>query len=138
MQILGSGGPAINPDRASAGYLLWAGDQAKMLVDAGGGVYFRFGQSQAKLSDLALVGISHLHPDHVSDLPALLWVSQQTRQEPLPIVGPSGNAIAPEFATFLSRLFDEKTGAFQVLGTTLRGAQATRAQASASRSASSM
>ena len=36
-----------------------------------------------------------------------------------PIVGPSGNDAAPDFATFLSRLFDEKTGAFQVLGPVL-------------------
>src|SRR5260221_12241731 len=94
VQILGSGGPAINRERASASYLLWVGGQAKMLVDMGGGTYLRFGQSQAKLSDLALVGISHLHPDHVSDLPALLWLSHQLRKEPLPIVGPSGNSVA--------------------------------------------
>jgi ribonuclease BN (tRNA processing enzyme) len=96
-----------------------------MLIDAGGGAYLRFGQSGAKLTDLALVAISHLHPDHVSDLPALLWMSRipidlggQPRNEPLPIVGPSGNDVAPDFATFVARLF-EKGGAFQVLGTTL-------------------
>ncbi|HEY6255264.1 MAG TPA: MBL fold metallo-hydrolase [Xanthobacteraceae bacterium] len=129
VQILGSGGPAINRDRASAGYLLWIDGQAKMLVDMGGGAYLRFGQSQAKLSDLALVAISHLHPDHVSDLPALLWLSQQQRAAPLPIVGPSGNSVAgpagndvaPDFRTFLARLFDDKNGAFQVLGGTLGG-----------------
>jgi len=112
VQILGSGGPAINPERASSGYLLWAGGQAKMLVDMGGGAYLRFGQSRAKTSDLALVAISHLHPDHVSDLPAFLWLSRQIRSEPLPIVGPSagkgvagpaGNDLAPDFPTFLAR-----------------------------------
>ncbi len=130
VQILGSGGPAINRERASTSYLLWAGGQAKMLIDIGGGTYMRFGQSQAKLSDLALVAISHLHPDHVSDLPALLWVSQQVRTEPLPIVGPSagkgvagpaGNDVAPDFPTFLSRLFDDKNGAFPAMGGTLGG-----------------
>src|SRR5258708_33453102 len=94
VQILGSGGPAINRERASASYLLWVGGQARMLVDMGGGTYLRFGQSQAKLSDLAMVAISHLHPDHVSDLPALLWLSHQLRKEPLPIVGPSANSVA--------------------------------------------
>jgi ribonuclease BN (tRNA processing enzyme) len=116
VQILGSGGPALNRERASASYLLWIGGQAKMLIDMGGGTYLRFAQSRAKLSDLALVGISHLHPDHVSDLPALMWLSRQARTEPLPIVGPSGNDVAPDFPTFLARLFDEKNGAFQVLG----------------------
>jgi len=125
VQILGSGGPALNPERASTSYLLWVGGQARMLVDMGGGAYLRFGQSRAKTSDLALVAISHLHPDHVSDLPAFLWLSHTVRTEPLPIVGPSagrgaagpaGNDVAPDFQTFLSRLFDEKSCAFQVLG----------------------
>jgi ribonuclease BN (tRNA processing enzyme) len=128
LQILGSGGPAINSERASTSYLLWIDGKARMLVDMGGGAYLRFGQSGAKLSDLALIAISHLHPDHVSDLPALLWLSHQVRKEPLPIVGPSagtgisgpaGNDVAPDFPTFLARMFDEKNGAFQVMGATL-------------------
>src|SRR6266481_9926934 len=119
VQILGSGGPAINPERASAGYLLWVGAQAKLLFDIGGGSYIRFGPSRAKLADLAMVGISHLHPDHTSDLAALMWGSNRIRSEPLPIVGPSGNDVAPDFATFLGRMFDAKTGAYQVLGSTL-------------------
>jgi len=126
VQILGSGGPRVNPDRASSSYVLWIGALAKILVDMGGGGFRRFGQAQAKLSDLSLVAISHLHPDHVSDLPALLWLSHQARKDPLPIAGPSGNEVAPSFSTFLSRLFDEKTGAFQVLGPTLGATQGER------------
>src|SRR5690348_12691474 len=80
VQVLGSGGPWIKADRASTSYLVWVDEQAKILVDMGGGAFLRFGQSQAKLSDLAMLAISHLHPDHVSDLPALLWLSQQSRQ----------------------------------------------------------
>jgi ribonuclease BN (tRNA processing enzyme) len=132
LQILGSGGPAINRERASTSYLLWIDGKARMLVDMGGGAYLRFGESGAKLSDLALIAISHLHPDHVSDLPALLWLSHQVRKEPLPIVGPSagtgisgpaGNDVAPDFATFLTRMFDEKNGAFQVMGAALGAAK---------------
>lgn len=123
VQILGSGGPAINPFRSSSSYLLWGDAQARILVDMGGGTFHRFGQAQAKLSDLAMVAVSHLHPDHVSDLPALLWLSHQARKDPLPIVGPSGNDVTPSFPTFLSRLFDEKTGAFQLLGPTLGAPQ---------------
>ena len=119
VQILGSGGPASSPERASASYLLWLGAQAKVLVDIGGGAYLRFGQSHAKLADLAMIAISHLHPDHVSDLPALLWVNSQRREAALPITGPSGNEVAPDFATFLARLFDAKSGAYQVLGSVL-------------------
>jgi ribonuclease BN (tRNA processing enzyme) len=119
VQILGSGGPQIKPDRASASYLLWIDDKARVLIDMGGGAFFRFGQAQAKFTDLAMMGVSHLHPDHISDLPALLWGGRMVRKEALPIVGPSGNNAAPPFPTFLSRLFDERSGAFEVLGSTL-------------------
>jgi len=119
VQILGSGGPNLNAERASASYLLRVGNQAKVLVDIGGGTHLRFAQSGAKLEDLAMVGISHLHPDHVSDLPALFWTNIPARKDTLPIVGPSGNDVAPDFAVFLSRLFDPKTGAFEVLGPVL-------------------
>jgi ribonuclease BN (tRNA processing enzyme) len=122
VQVLGSGGPQIKPDRASSSYLLWVDDKAKVLIDMGGGAFFRFGQARAKFTDLAMMGVSHLHPDHISDLPALLWGGRMVRKEPLPIVGPSGNDAAPPFPTFLSRLFDDKSGAFEVLGSTL-GAQ---------------
>src|SRR5260370_6902018 len=70
VQILGSGGPAINRERASASYLLWVGGQAKMLVDMGGGTYLRFGQSGANLAPPPLVLLTHLHPDPPSHLPA--------------------------------------------------------------------
>src|SRR5262245_10026216 len=123
VQILGSGGPAFNAERASASYLLWVGARAKLLFDIGGGAHLRFSQTGAKLNDLVMVGISHLHPDHTSDLPALMWASNRVRSAPLPMVGPSGNNVAPDFKVFLARLFDEKTGAFQVLGSTLGAEQ---------------
>ena len=62
-----------------------------------------------------------LHPDHVSDLPALLWTSQNLRTAPLPISGPSGNDVVPGFPVFSSRLFDEKVGAFPMLGSIISG-----------------
>ena len=119
VQILGSGGPAVNKDRASSSYLLWIDGRSRMVVDMGGGVFLRFGQAEAKLADISLAAMSHYHPDHVSDLPALLWLSTNTRKEPLPLVGPSGNALVPGTNEFLARLFDAKTGAFQVLGTSM-------------------
>ena len=121
VQVLGSGGPRISPSRSSTSYLLWVDDKARILVDMGGGALIRFGQSQAKINDVSLVAVSHLHPDHIADLPAFLWLSHEVRKEPLQIVGPSGNDAAPDFSTFLTRLFDEKNGAFPVLGATLGG-----------------
>jgi ribonuclease BN (tRNA processing enzyme) len=71
------------------------------------------------LADLSLLAISHLHPDHVADLPALLWLSEAARQQPLRIAGPSGAGIFPGFDAFIARLFDQKSGAFPILSGTL-------------------
>ena len=115
VQVLGSGAPGFVKDRANTSYLLWVGNQAKILVDAGGGAYVRFGQAQAKFSDLSMILVSHLHPDHSSDLPGVLWSGRNTRNDTLPIVGPSGNEAAPAFNDFLTRSFDPKSGAWMVL-----------------------
>ena len=116
VQVLGSNGPALNRDRASASYLLWVGSQAKIVVDLGGGAHLRYAQSQAKFADLSLIAVSHLHPDHISDLPSFLWSTRNSRGGALAIAGPSGNDLAPGFSAFLDKLFDPRTGAFQVLG----------------------
>jgi ribonuclease BN (tRNA processing enzyme) len=120
IQILGSGGPRMNRERASASYLVWIDGRSTVLVDAGGGAFLRFGQAGARMEDLSLIAISHLHPDHVSDLSALLW-GDMTRKAPLAVAGPSGNDGVPGFSTFLATLFDPASGAFRVLGGTLRG-----------------
>lgn len=117
VEVLGSGAPGFVKDRANTSYLLWVGNQAKIMMDTGGGSYGRFAQSGAKFPDLSTILISHLHPDHVSDLPAVLWSGRQTRSDVLPVYGPTGDEAAPKFTDFLSREFDPKSGAFQVLGT---------------------
>jgi ribonuclease BN (tRNA processing enzyme) len=122
VQVLGSGDPFVNPHRASSSYILWLGGRNRILVDAGGGAFLRFGQAEARLADLSLILISHLHPDHVSDLPALLWLSNLARKDSLPIIGPDANDAVPSISTFLRRLFDPQQGAFPMLGGTLRGA----------------
>jgi ribonuclease BN (tRNA processing enzyme) len=108
VQVLGSGAPGFVKDRANTSYLLWVGNQ-------GGGAYVRFGQAQAKFSDLSMILVSHLHPDHSSDLPGVLWSGRNTRNDMLPIAGPSGNDAAPAFNDFLTRLFDPKSGSWEVL-----------------------
>ncbi len=124
VQVLGSGAPGFVRDRANTSYLLWVGNQAKILLDAGGGAYVRFGQSGAKFSDLSMILVSHLHPDHVSDLPGVLWSGRNQRQDTLPIVGPSGDEAAPSFSVFLDRLFDPRNGAFEVLSSVMPNSKA--------------
>ena len=122
VQVLGSGGPRVNAMRASSSYLVWVNGQGRVLVDAGGGAFLRFGQAGGRLEELSLLALSHLHPDHSSDLPALLWLSNLARKQTLPVAGPSGTDAVPDLQRFLYRLFDDKNGAFQLLGGTLRGA----------------
>ncbi len=119
VQVLGSGGPNAGGTRASTGYLVWRGGRAVVMVDAGGGTFLRFGEAGARLQDLSLLAISHLHPDHVSDLPALLWLSELARQQPLKIAGPTGAGAFPSIDAFIRRLFDTSSGAFPILGGTL-------------------
>ncbi len=122
VQVLGSGGPDSNDARASSGYLLWLDGEARLLVDAGGGVFLRFGEAKAKFESLDAVAITHLHADHVSDLPALLKSGFfGDRQRPLPIIGPSGGSVFPGMKEFTRALFDPKRGAFRYLSGYLDG-----------------
>jgi len=68
VQVLGSGGPIADDARASAGYLVWHDARARALVDVGGGVFLRFGESGARLADLRVIALTHLHTDHSADL----------------------------------------------------------------------
>ncbi|MBN8426525.1 MAG: MBL fold metallo-hydrolase [Xanthomonadales bacterium] len=116
LQVLGSGGPIPLPGRASAGYLLWIGGKARVLIDAGGGVFLRFGEAGANLADLDAVLITHLHTDHVADLVALLKSGYFTdRDRALTIFGPNGNERFPGMREFLDAHFDADKGSYRYL-----------------------
>ena len=55
LQVLGSGGPELNDDRASSSYLIWHKNKAKVLIDAGPGSSVNFGAAQADFADLKVV-----------------------------------------------------------------------------------
>ncbi|MFX1296451.1 MAG: MBL fold metallo-hydrolase [Promethearchaeota archaeon] len=92
LQILGSGGPFAGDKRASSGYLVWFNGRPQVMIDAGGGTYLRMQQAGARIDDIKLIAISHFHPDHSSELPALLWSDYYSdRKVPLVVTGPSGS-----------------------------------------------
>lgn len=109
LQILGSGGP-VGAGRASAGYLVWVDGVSRVMVDAGGGTFVRFHQAGATLADLDVLALSHFHPDHVSDLAALLW----PRGGEQLVAGPSGSPAFPSVEDFLDGLFGPD-GVFRIL-----------------------
>ncbi len=91
LQILGSGGPAAGDGRASTGYLVWLNGNPVVMIDAGGGTYLRLQQAGVHMRDIEFLGISHFHPDHASELPALLWSDIfSSRPAPLNVSGPAG------------------------------------------------
>ena len=110
LQILGSGGPGASAGRASAGYLVWIDGAGRILVDAGGGIKQRFHASGADLGDLALLALSHFHPDHAAEVPALLWPGGAA----LRVAGPSGSEVFPSLDDWLGGLFGPG-GVFRVL-----------------------
>ena len=114
IEILGSGGPEID-GRASASYLLWIDGKARLLVDSGSGSMLRFEQSGAKLEDLEAIVLTHLHIDHVVDLPSYIKAGYFTpRNRTLPILGPVGNQYFPSTNEFIETLFGKK-GAYRYM-----------------------
>jgi ribonuclease BN (tRNA processing enzyme) len=100
LQVLGSGGP-FGAGRASSGYLIWIDGVARIMVDAGGGTFTRFHEAGARIDDLELLALSHFHPDHSSEVPALLWV--QTTD--VTVSGPTGSDGYPSADEYVSGLF---------------------------------
>lgn len=127
LQVLGSGGPEITDKRASSAYLVWQDGRARILVDMGPGSMLRYEQSGARVEDLDVVLLTHLHVDHSADLPALIKASFFTdRARDLPIYGPTGNALMPDTAAFVRALFAQPAGAYRYLGAYLTGDEAFR------------
>lgn len=110
IQVLGSGGPKANDGRASSGYLVWSDGRARILVDMGPGSMLRYEESGAKIEELNVVLLTHLHVDHSADLPALIKASYFTdRTKDLPVYGPTGNSVMPDTTSFVQALFNDQS-----------------------------
>jgi len=107
VQVLGSGGP-FGAGRASAGYLIWIDGNSHLMIDAGGGTFSNFAKTGASITDLSTVAISHFHPDHSAELPALLW----PRSGSIRLIGPTGTSAYPSASEYADGLFGD-TGVFR-------------------------
>jgi len=122
LQILGSGGPIADDGRASSGYVVWVDGQSRVLIDAGGGTFLRFGESGADFTQLEFVGLSHFHTDHSADFPALLKSGNfSPRERPLPVAGPGAGGPFPGLVSYLTSLLDPDSGAYGYLSGYLDG-----------------
>jgi ribonuclease BN (tRNA processing enzyme) len=109
VQILGSGGPGPSAGRASSGYVVWIDGVGRIMVDAGSGTKDQFHTAGASLEDIELLALSHFHPDHSAELPAILWPARSQGR----LSGPTGADGFPSVSDFLERLFGQN-GAFPV------------------------
>lgn len=129
LQVLGSGGPTPDVGRASSGYLVWVDGKARLMVDAGSGTFTRFAEAGARIEDLDLIAITHLHTDHAGALAGLVKGGYfSDRERPLKISGPDeagrGGRAFPALNDHVDALFNARTGAFRYLSDFLDGGDA--------------
>ncbi|MBW2976495.1 ribonuclease Z [Candidatus Woesearchaeota archaeon] len=89
--VLGSGTAAPRLRRNMSGYLLEAGAK-KILFDSGAGTIRQLLKLKINLLDIGNIFYTHLHNDHINDLPAIIWSNNYGtfRKKPLNIYGPAG------------------------------------------------
>jgi ribonuclease BN (tRNA processing enzyme) len=99
--VLGSGTRVLLRERSMSGYAVYRPDFF-VLLDCGDGAIRRALEAGLPILHVDAVLFSHLHLDHVADLPALLWAldgeGRQRADRPLRLFGPPG------FGNFFARL----------------------------------
>lgn len=119
--VLGSGGPGA-AGRAASSYLVFVDGVGRVLVDAGPGSFARMGEAKASLTNTDLVLLTHLHIDHVGELPGLFKARAVSGSGPIVfnVWGPGGSpgqgqdAYFPSTREFMQLVFGPK-GAFAYL-----------------------
>jgi ribonuclease Z len=90
--LLGTGvGPVVNLQQYGASTVVEAGGQ-RLLFDCGRGATFRLTQAGIPIGSISRVFLTHLHSDHVIQLPDLLLVGWAVGRRALPLTvwGPVG------------------------------------------------
>src|SRR6476469_7195265 len=91
--ILGSGDPFVKASQSSASVLVEVGNDEHdfFFFDLGSGSLANFTGLHLPVTDTTKVFLSHLHADHVGDMPTLLWsLAKSGRRDPVEVWGPAG------------------------------------------------
>ncbi|MEM8919195.1 MAG: MBL fold metallo-hydrolase [Pseudomonadota bacterium] len=116
VQTLGSGGPIADDHRAGSSNTVWLDGKARLLIDAGAGVFARYAEAGIDFRDHSAVLLTHLHGDHAAGIPSLLNLgSFSRRKEGLSVFGPTGNNLFPSTTEFFDALIGKESGAFRYL-----------------------
>lgn len=122
VQVLGSGGPIAEGERAGTSYLYYVDGVPRVLVDSGPGSFLRFAEAGATVASLQAIAISHFHADHSVDLAGILNSgSFEELGDKLLLIGPDGKDRFPGTQAFLSALLSKESGAWRYLGGFLDG-----------------
>ncbi len=104
---VGTGTVAPSASRTGPAHWVERGD-VRLLMDCGAGVIHRLAHFHLPWERVSHVALTHFHPDHYGELPALLFALRHAtkRVEPLVIVGPPGTvrlvkALAEGFGAWL-------------------------------------
>lgn len=125
VMVLGSGGPQIQTSgRASAGYLVFADGQPVVVMDLGSGTFKSLAMSGAHIGQLNTVLLSHMHIDHVSEVPGVIkgiyfdgQLQGLRHTAPIQIYGPEGDTSGnfPSTSEYIDAMFAQDTGDFRYL-----------------------
>ena len=91
--ILGSGDPFVKSGQASASVLIEVGNEEHdfFFFDLGSGALAHFNGLKLPVTSTTKVFLTHLHADHVGDMPTLVWsLAKSGRQAPVEVWGPVG------------------------------------------------
>ena len=91
--ILGSGDPFVRPSQGSASVLIEVGNPERdmFFFDLGSGALKNFTGLHLPVTETTKVFLSHLHADHVGDMPTLLYsLAKAGRRDPVEVWGPAG------------------------------------------------
>lgn len=90
--ILGCGGPFTTKSQTSASILIEVGNPEGdfFFFDLGSGSLANFNGLGLPITSTTKVFLSHLHADHVGDMPTLLWsLAKSGRRDPVEVWGPA-------------------------------------------------
>ena len=91
--ILGSGDPFVKRGQASASVLIEVGNEQHdfFFFDLGSGALANFDGLQLPVTATTKVFLTHLHADHMGDMPTLLGsLAKSGRRDPVEVWGPAG------------------------------------------------
>ena len=91
--VLGSGDPFVKHSQAAASLLIEVGNDERdfFFFDLGGGALRNFTGLGLPVTATTKVFLTHLHADHVGDVPTLVWsLAKGGRRDPVEVWGPAG------------------------------------------------